>query len=86
MNYAKIGKYVLYALGICLVLLVCWGAYKFYFMKPVPNTQTITVMPGATANIKQVEELKKAQHLITGLYLGKSGDATEYGVEVSWLW
>lgn len=79
-------KWALIGLGIILLCLCGYGAYKFYFMKPVPNTQSITVMPGATANIKQVEEIKKNQHLITGVYVGKSGDGFEGGVQVSWLW
>ena len=75
-------KWTLVALGVILLCFVGYGAYKFYFMKPVPNTQSFTIMPGATANIKQVEEIKKNQHLMTGVYFSKD----EIGGTVSWLW
>ena len=69
---------------VCLVSLlglIGFGAWNYYFHKPIPVVNTYT------APVTQIHnEIKAKQHLMTGAYLGRSGDATEIGLTVGWLW
>lgn len=56
MNYSKYIKYILMGLGVILLCLILYGAGKYYFSKPVPNTQNITALPGSVLNVTNKEE------------------------------
>ncbi len=80
-----IGKWILLALGIFLVGLMIYGAYQFYFRKPVPEMKTYTVMPGATMNVTEAHPTVKDDPIsvFSELYVGASTQgAAEVGFRV----
>ena len=61
--------------------LVLYGAFQYYFKKPIP------VVNNYTAPVTQIHnEIKAKQHLMTGIYAGKCGTGYEGGIIISWLW
>ena len=66
---------------VLLVGLTGFGAWNYYFHKPVPTVQNYTAP--VTNNSYEV---KAKQHLITGLYGGRREGAWEGGLTIGWLW
>jgi hypothetical protein len=62
---------------ICLVGIILYGAYSYYFKKPIPVVNNYTAP--VTQNTYQI---KNKQHLITGIY----GNKDTIGISVGWLW
>jgi hypothetical protein len=83
MNYLRLG---LSALGGILIALVLYGSFQYYFKKPIPIVNNTTVQPGATLNVEQAKSVNSTGHLYTGVYGGRSGDGTEIGLAVGWIW
>ena len=78
--YAKYIQYILIGLGIIFLCLIGYGAYKFYFSKPIPNTQTITALPGSTLNVTNNTEKKdKRITFSTGPLVFSNFDRTYVG-------
>jgi hypothetical protein len=66
---------------IIIVFLLGWASYNYYFKKPIP------VVNNYTAPVTQVHnEIKAKQHLLTSIYIGRNGNANEFGGSVGWLW
>ena len=59
---------------------ILFGAYQYYFKKPVPIVNNTTVESGATMQVEQGKQ--NSQHIITGLY----GNHKEVGIWFGWLW
>lgn len=62
--------------------LVLFGAYQFYFNKPIPIVNNTTVQPGANLNVEQNKEEKRGS-LFTGIY---SNFKDEVGGIIGWSW
>lgn len=66
---------------VSLIVMAGWACYKYYFCKPIP------VVNNYTAPVTQIHnEIKKAQHLYTGVFCGFAGKDKMVGGEVGWLW
>lgn len=76
--------------AVSIVVLVCligYGAYEFYFEKPIPIINNTTVQSGGQVHVEQsVPKVSKSGHLYTGVYGGKSGNGSDLGIEIGWLW
>ena len=66
---------------IIVIAFLCYGAYRFYFDKPVPVVNNVTAMPGSNFDVKQGSESKLGR-----LFTGLSGNKDTLMVQVGWIW
>jgi uncharacterized membrane protein YukC len=88
MNYVKVAQWILVGLGVILLCLIGYGAYKYYFEKPTPNTQNISALPGSTLNVTNVENknYEKKFHWFLGPAFMTNGDDNYVGFNGGIIW
>lgn len=86
MRLSQTPQIIGYVASALLVAFILYGAYQFYFKKPVPINQTtyVTAQDGSKVEVGQVGSAKKDRRLLTAV----SYDIEDKGVSVSlgWLW
>lgn len=82
-------RYVLIGLGIIFLIFILYGSFKFYFSKPVPNTQNITALPGSTLNVTNKEETivdKKIKFYAGPLVFSNKDSDIYFGFQCGIIW